>query len=269
MARIRTIKPEFPQSESMGRVSRDARLTFLQMWTLADDAGRLRGNSRMLASLLFPYDDDAPSLIEGWMSELEREGCIERYQADGQSYIQICNWLIHQKIDKPSASKIPELSKPREDSRTFVVGREGKGEEWKGRERSTASQSDAPSMPQPTEGALTPAAVCIALRETGIGKVNPAHADLAPLLQAGATLEDFLAAGNDAKGKTNPFAYAIATVKGRLSQPVSNGHQHRESFAERRDRERMETLHALTGGRAGQAPTPEKEAVHGTAIRVD
>jgi hypothetical protein len=27
----------------------------------------------MLASLLFPYDDDAGSLIDGWLAELERE----------------------------------------------------------------------------------------------------------------------------------------------------------------------------------------------------
>jgi hypothetical protein len=129
MARIRTIKPEFPQSESMGNVSRDARLTFLQLWTIADDEGRLRGNSRMLASLLFPYDDDAPSLIDGWLAELEREGCVVRYKVDGQSYLQICNWLIHQKIDKPSKSKIPAFENTREDSRNIVVGREGKGED--------------------------------------------------------------------------------------------------------------------------------------------
>lgn len=124
MARIRTIKPEFPQSESMGNVSRDARLTFLELWTIADDEGRLRGNSRMLASLLFPYDDDAPALIDGWLGELEREGCIVRYKVDGQSYVEICNWLIHQKIDKPSKSKIPPFEKPREDSRSVVVGRD-------------------------------------------------------------------------------------------------------------------------------------------------
>jgi hypothetical protein len=109
MARIRSIKPEFPQSESMGNISRDARLTFLQLWTISDDEGRLRGNSRMLASLLFPYDDDAPELIDGWLQELEREGCIVRYKHASQNYIQICNWLIHQKIDKPSKSKIPEF----------------------------------------------------------------------------------------------------------------------------------------------------------------
>lgn len=105
----------------MGRVSRDARLTFIQLWTLADDDGRLRGNSRMLASLLFPYDDDARDLMDGWLAELEREQCIERYSADGGSYIQIRNWLTHQKIDHPSKSKLPPnsrtLAKPREDER--------------------------------------------------------------------------------------------------------------------------------------------------------
>lgn len=123
MARIRTIKPEFPQSESMGRVSRDARLLFVQLWTLADDSGRARGNSRMLASLLFPYDDDAPSLIDEWLCELELAGCVRRYTVDNDSYLDIPNWLKHQKIDKPSPSKIPpfdeasrKVAKPRERS---------------------------------------------------------------------------------------------------------------------------------------------------------
>jgi hypothetical protein len=129
MARIRTIKPEFPQSESMGRVSRDARLLFIQLWTLCDDSGRTRAASRMLASLLYPYDDDAPGLIDGWLAELEREACVIRYQADGQNYLQVCKWLNHQKIDKPSASKIPEfdessriLANPLEASRPLTVG---------------------------------------------------------------------------------------------------------------------------------------------------
>jgi hypothetical protein len=121
MPRIRTIKPEFPQSESMGRVSRDARLTFIQLWTLADDSGRLRGNSRMLASLLFPYDLDAGGLIDKWLDELDAEGCIVRYKVGSDSYIEIAKWLIHQKIDKPSASKNPA---PSEGSRILANPRE-------------------------------------------------------------------------------------------------------------------------------------------------
>lgn len=100
----------------MGRVSRDARLLFVELWTICDDSGRTRAASRMLASLLFPYDDDAPSLIDGWLGELERENCLSRYEVDGNTYLQIHNWLNHQKIDKPSASKIPAFENIREDS---------------------------------------------------------------------------------------------------------------------------------------------------------
>lgn len=160
MARIRTIKPEFPQSESMGRVSRDARLLFVEMWTLADDAGRLRGNSRMLASLLFPYDNDAPGLIDDWLSELEREGCIVRYLASGLSYIEIRNWLIHQKIDKPSKSKIPSfdessriLANPRESS----SGDQGSRIKDQGEEKEAQSADPAGSSPPEPDGLGIPA----------------------------------------------------------------------------------------------------------------
>lgn len=136
MARIRTIKPDFPQSESMGKVSREARLTFILLFTVADDSGRLRGNSRMLASLLFPYDDDANKLIDGWLSELVGQNCILRYVAENSEYIQIVKWLNHQKIDKPSASKIPAFDEHsatiREDSRSVVLGMDRNGEDGKG-----------------------------------------------------------------------------------------------------------------------------------------
>ena len=131
VARIRTIKPEFAHSESMGRISRDARLTFVLLWTIADDSGRLRGNSRMLASLLFPYDDDAKDNILIWLLELQQEGCIVQYEHEGNHYLQICNWLNHQRIDKPSPSKIPEFQESsrilHEASQTIHAGMEGKG----------------------------------------------------------------------------------------------------------------------------------------------
>src|SRR6202035_678860 len=110
MSRIRTIKPEFPQSETIGRLSRDARLLFVLLWTIADDAGRARAASRMLASLLYPYDDDAPSLIDGWLDDLEHHDCVRRYEVDGSRYLEIVNWLKHQKIDHPSASRLPPFS---------------------------------------------------------------------------------------------------------------------------------------------------------------
>lgn len=108
MGRIRTIKPEFPQSETTGRLSRDARLLFIQLWTLADDAGRSRAASRMIASMLYPYDEDALGLIDGWLAELEGLNCIRRYVIEGTTYLEIVNWLTHQKVDRPSPSRLPE-----------------------------------------------------------------------------------------------------------------------------------------------------------------
>ena len=116
MERIRTIKPEVPQSQSMGKVSREARLLFVLLWTVADDSGRTRAASRMLASLLYPYDDDAPKLIGKWLGELEKVGSIVRYSVDGDDYLEVCKWALHQKIDRPSKSKFPAPSNPREPS---------------------------------------------------------------------------------------------------------------------------------------------------------
>lgn len=158
MARIRSIKPEFPQSESIGKLSRDARLCFIQLWTLADDSGRLRGSSRMLASLLYPYDSDAPRLIDKWLTELVNEKCIRRYEAEGQHYIEICNWLSHQKIDHPSASKFPSPPDIREDSRglasvseTFALDQ---GVDQGSRIKDQGGEAEPPSAPfQPVKRA--------------------------------------------------------------------------------------------------------------------
>lgn len=117
MGRIRSIKPEFPLSETTGNLSRDARLLFIQLWTIVDDEGRSRAASRMLASLLYPYDDDARDLMDGWLSELERNQCIRLYEVEGSTYLEIVNWLKHQKIDHASKSRLPA---PREDSRILA-----------------------------------------------------------------------------------------------------------------------------------------------------
>jgi hypothetical protein len=111
MPRIRTIKPEFWTSESVGRLPRDARLLFIALWNLADDSGRVRGSLPYLSGAAFPYDEDARSKIGGWIAALEKEGMIRRYAGtDGNAYLDIPKWATHQKIDKPSPSKLPAFS---------------------------------------------------------------------------------------------------------------------------------------------------------------
>lgn len=107
MARIRTIQPSFAGSPSMGRVSRDARLLFVLLWTIVDDEGRSRNDPGDLAHTLFPRDNDAPADLPRWLGELEAEGCIERYAVDGVEYLRVVHWRRHQQIDHPTESRLP------------------------------------------------------------------------------------------------------------------------------------------------------------------
>ena len=145
--RIRTIKPEFWASESLSRISREARLLFIGLFSACDDHGRTRAASRFLASLLFPYDEDAPKLIDGWLKELEQENCIRRYVVDGDTYLDIPKWPSHQKIDRPSESKLPPFDAgsllPRESSRTLVLGSGNRDQGSGNREQGTS----APAKP--------------------------------------------------------------------------------------------------------------------------
>ena len=126
MPRIRTIQPNFAHSSTITHLSRDARLLFVQLWTIVDDCGRTRASLADLASRLYPRDDDAPALLPGWLDELEREGCLEGYTIEGVDYLRIVNWRKHQKIDRPTPSRLPAaprepLASPREESASMPM----------------------------------------------------------------------------------------------------------------------------------------------------
>ena len=120
MPRIRTIQPSFPKSPSTGRVSPQARLLFIQLWTVADDAGRLRADLRTLLDQLYPYDTDVAMFLPAWLDELEHEGCIERYAADGAEHLRVAHWRKYQKVDRPTASRLPSLNERPRDSRKVL-----------------------------------------------------------------------------------------------------------------------------------------------------
>lgn len=109
MGRIRCIHPTFSQSESMGRVSGMAQLTFVLLFTQSDDEGRLRGAPRMLASVLFPFHPEYHSSVPSWLQELSDEDCISCYMVGKNTYIQINNWLKYQKINRPHQSRHPPI----------------------------------------------------------------------------------------------------------------------------------------------------------------
>lgn len=149
--RIRSIKPEFWVSESMGRLSRDARLIFVGLWSLADDHGRFRADPRLIAGQLLPYDPDGAEVASRALASLRDEGCITLYEVDRSRYGLVTGWRTHQKIDRPSASRLPQppenqLANPREPStspREPSCEEQGTGN----REQGTGNREEDPPPP--------------------------------------------------------------------------------------------------------------------------
>lgn len=108
MPRSRMIKPEFWDDEKLSTVSRDARLTFVGLWTYADDYGVVKGNALWLKNHIFSYDDIKVNQFEGWLKELEKIGCISPFTADNEKFYYISHFLKHQTINHPSKRLYPE-----------------------------------------------------------------------------------------------------------------------------------------------------------------
>ncbi|MCD0485222.1 hypothetical protein LO771_23255 [Streptacidiphilus sp. ASG 303] len=115
MARIRSIKPEAFFSESLAEVSVEAERTFFGLLTQSDDHGRHRDNAAIIAGLLWPLRAEHTSVhVEDDLQQLANAGLICRYTGcDGRRYLHVVTWFDHQKIDKPSQSRLPSCPQHR------------------------------------------------------------------------------------------------------------------------------------------------------------
>lgn len=124
--RIRSIKPEILEDERTARLSDTAWRMFVSLWLLADDHGALRAEPDYLAGqVLWGTGAGAPAVLSA-LAELGAAGLVLRYQVRAQNYVQIKNWLKHQRVDHPSKPRVPRhddptaipvLGDPREASR--------------------------------------------------------------------------------------------------------------------------------------------------------
>ncbi|GAA2156088.1 MULTISPECIES: hypothetical protein [Kitasatospora] len=112
MARIRTIKPEYPVSEDLASVSLTAERTFVCLLTQADDEGRQRDNAAVLNGALWSLRPEHTALdTEDELRQLAETGLICRYTGcDGRQYLHVTKWHEHQKISHPTPSRLPSCS---------------------------------------------------------------------------------------------------------------------------------------------------------------
>lgn len=107
MPRIRTIKPEFFTSLTIASLPLEARLTFIGLWTHVDDEGRCVDDTRLIRAAVWPLDERLSSDIETDLKRLTESSLIVRYEVDGRRYLAVQGWREHQKINRPTLSKLP------------------------------------------------------------------------------------------------------------------------------------------------------------------
>jgi len=126
--RIRTIKPEFWEDETIGLLSFGARLLFIASWNLADDEGLLRWTPEYLKASAFVYDRSVTAeQVAGWMEEIEANGLAFNYVGGktGQRYAWIINFRKHQRINRPQPGKMPAPSLQNQRVRVMYAERDG------------------------------------------------------------------------------------------------------------------------------------------------
>lgn len=109
--RIRTIKPEAWHDEKVGQVSRDARLLFVVLISFADDEGRFRALPSAILGHGYPYDGDAPRKLPHWLKELADAGLVCLYAVENVTYGLFPKWRDHQRVNRATASQLPEPSR--------------------------------------------------------------------------------------------------------------------------------------------------------------
>lgn len=109
MSRIRPVKPEAYTSETLAELSIYAERTFMGLATECDDRGRHKDHAAIIYGKLWVVRaDQTPVDVEDHLMQMERSGLIHRYTGcDGKRYLHYITWDRHQKIDKPSLSRLP------------------------------------------------------------------------------------------------------------------------------------------------------------------
>jgi len=151
VARIRTIKPEFWSDEKLSECSLSARLTFVGLISFADDEGRHEFSPARLRMQIYPCGSVTSAQFMEYTRELTERSLIRVYTVEGKDYLDIPNFAKHQKINRPTPSRLPEYSRKAHGSLTEASLTEGNGREGNGRDPLRSSSGSTFSA-SPSEG---------------------------------------------------------------------------------------------------------------------
>lgn len=104
--RIRTYKPEFFTDEITGAWPCESQVLFLALLNEADDKGRFVLDPLIIRTRYFPRKPEFD--FAGAFGPIVADGRVVVYEVSGKKYGWVRNFNRHQKINRPSKSRIPE-----------------------------------------------------------------------------------------------------------------------------------------------------------------
>jgi hypothetical protein len=106
--RIRTIKPEFWQNETIATLPEFTRLLAIALLNYADDHGYFMANHKLIAGNLFPFEEDSKKIPRS----IQELSCVDYLElgidSKGRQVARVVNFDKHQRVDKPKPSIIKE-----------------------------------------------------------------------------------------------------------------------------------------------------------------
>ena len=109
MARIRTMKPALFTSRNTSAYTDAQFRTFAGLIVYCDDKGRGEDDVELIKAEIAPRIKRSPGQIEAHLCHFasEKDPPLCRYEADGERYLHLLGFLDHQRINRPTKSKIP------------------------------------------------------------------------------------------------------------------------------------------------------------------
>lgn len=126
--------------EDLAIVSESTLLLAIGLLNHSDDEGYFRAHEGLIKAAVFPLREPSVS-IQYMLNELSEIGYIKLFKgSDGKSYGLVCNFEKHQRINRPTPSKIKELESFTESSvsthEQLTIGKE------QGKERNREHEGD-------------------------------------------------------------------------------------------------------------------------------
>ena len=109
MSRKRFLDPDLWRDPAIAKMTRDERLLFVGLITIADDEGRLAASPAALQGAIYPNDSHVtPALVRKWRNAVvDKLANVVLYKHEEVEFISFKRWERYQKPSHPTPSKLP------------------------------------------------------------------------------------------------------------------------------------------------------------------